>query len=92
MQLEVGKKYRGSGMINEYGEVQFTAYQQGNASTNALKKVTSQGTENAQFGIYASKELCSIRLTVTRGDRTEMERALRNIFVTAMTKLEIYEI
>ena len=92
MQLEVGKKYRGSGIINEYGEVQFTAYQQGNAAPSAMKKIVSQQDEASQWAIYASKDLCSLRLTVTKGDRNDMERALRNIFIIALTRMENYEI
>lgn len=92
MELEPGRKYRGSGMINEFGEVIFTAYQQGNAAPNAMKRLTGMTGENAQWGIYTSKDLLSVRITITKNDTATMQRELRNLFVSLITKLELYEI
>lgn len=90
--LVVGRRYRGSGIINAYGEVQFTAYQEGTASQNALKKVTGAQAENSQWALYASGDLISIRLTCKKQEQTAMEDVLRDSFIKSLIALEKYEI
>ena len=90
--LEVGRRYRGSATINEYGEIEFTAYQKQEESLNAMRKVTEEEGENFRFAIYHSEELVKIAIVVPHGDAREVERRLRETFIKSLYKMKHYDI
>ena len=90
--LEVGRRYRGSATINEYGQVEFTAYQRQEEGTNAMLKVFEEGGENYRFAFYQSQENCKMSIVVPRGDVREVERRLRESFIKLLYKMKQYDI
>lgn len=86
--LEPGKKYKGVGFINEYGEMQFTPYQQG-TRTNALKIVT----ECNDFSLYQSANLIQVRVTIKKDrqkGKLEQVMELMKAFQNACLELKKY--
>lgn len=90
--LEVGRRYRGSAVINEYGEMEFTAYQKQDADVNAMLKVFEEGGEHYRFAFYQSQENCRMSIVVPRGDVREVERRLRETFIKLLLKMYTYDI
>lgn len=90
--FEPGRRYRGSATINEYGEIDFRAYQKQEGNENAMRKVTEEDGENFRFAIYRSEENVKVALLVPRGDAKETERRLRNLFIKTLMKLKEYDI
>lgn len=86
--LEPGKKYKGVGFVNEYGEMQFTPYQQGTRN-NALKVVT----EGQNYSLYESGNLIQVRVSIKK-ERTmgklEKVMSLMNAFQKACLELKKY--
>ena len=91
-ELVVGRRYRGSATMNEYGEIEFRAYQKQEDSQNAMRKVAEGDGENYRFAIYHSDEHVKVALLVPRGDARETERRLRDLFIKTLLKLREYEI
>lgn len=90
--LEVGHCYRGSATINEFGEIDFRAYQKQDEGENAMRKVTEENGEYFRLAIYRSEERVKIALLVPRGGVNEVERRLREAFIRTLLKLEEYEL
>ena len=90
--LEPGKCYRGSATINEYGEIDFRAYQKQDADANAMLKVFEEGGENYRFAFYQSNENCKMSIVVPRGDARVVERRLREVFIKLLIKMNTYDI
>lgn len=90
--LEVGKRYRGSATMNEYGEFDFRAYQKQEENENAMRKITEGSGENYKFAIYSSPDNVKVALLVPRGDSKETERRLKDLFIKTLLKLSEYEI
>ncbi len=91
-QLEVGRRYRGSATLNEYGEFDFRAYQKQDESANAMMKVFEEGGENFRFAFYQSNENCKMSIVVPRGDAREVERRLRDTFTRSLFRMKQYDI
>ena len=91
-ELKVGRRYKGSAVINEYGEIDFRAYQRQEENENAMRKVTEAAGENYRFAIYRSEENVKVALLVPRGDAKETERRLRELFIKTLMKLKEYDI
>lgn len=91
-ELVVGRRYKGSATINEYGEIDFRAYQKQEANENSMRKITEGSGENFRFALYCSDENVKVSLLVPRGDRKEVERRLRDLFIKALYKMNEYEI
>ena len=91
-ELVVGRRYKGSAVVNEYGEIDFRAYQKQEENENAMRKVTEVDGENFRFAIYRSEENVKVALLVPRGDAKETERRLRNLFIKTLMKLKEYDI
>ncbi|MBR4338907.1 MAG: hypothetical protein IKP91_11845 [Bacteroidaceae bacterium] len=87
-----GRRYRGSATINEYGEIDFRAYQRQEESANAMRKVCEADGESFRYAIYRSEENVKIALLVPRGDAREIERRLRDLFIKTLLKLKEYEL
>lgn len=90
--LEVGHRYKGSATINEYGEIDFRAYQKQEEAENAMRKVFEEGGENFRFAFYQSNENCKMSIVVPRGDAREVERRLRETFIKSLYKMKSYEL
>ena len=90
--LEPGHRYRGSATINEFGEIDFRAYQRQEENLNAMRKVTEEEGENFRLAIYHSDDLVKIALIVPRGDAKQVERRLRELFIKTLLRLKQYEL
>ena len=90
--LEPGRCYRGSAFLNEYGQVEFTAYQRQEEGANAMLKVFEEGGEHYRFAFYQSQENCRMSIVVPRGDVREVERRLRETFIKLLYKMKTYDI
>ena len=81
LELKPGVTYRGSAILNEYGQVQFTAYQQGTKPSN-LHTVL----ETPFFKLSESK-ICqpgcgTLRLGAVETDRIHEVRGLKRTRIT----------
>lgn len=90
--LQIGRRYKGSAVLNEYGEFDFRAYQKQEDNQNAMRKIFEEDGENYRSAAYHSAELVKIALLVPRGDAKEIERRLRNLFILTLYKLKEYDI
>lgn len=90
--LEPGKCYKGSAFLNEYGQVEFTAYQRQEEGANAMRKVFEDVGENYKFAFYQSDENCKMSIVVPRGDARVVERRLRETFIKLLLKMYTYDI
>ena len=91
-QLEVGRRYRGSAVLNEYGEFDFRAYQRQGEAENAMRKVFVVDGEHFRFAAYRSDEKVKVAILVPRGDAREVETRLRELFILTLYKLREYEL
>lgn len=83
-----GKKYKGDGWINEYGQTFFEAHQKENRETN-MKLVTDKGA----FSLYESKNFLKIAVKIKKGtDKIEMIRNFMSAFQGAVGELRKYEL
>ena len=96
MTLVPGKCYRGSGMVNEFGEVTFSPYQEGAGGRDNLRTVASVMYNVGSFSILKNQGTVSLRVTVPigafGGSRLKMHDTLRDLFIQALIKLAEYEI
>lgn len=81
--LEVGRKYRGSFWINEYGEIQVRPEQKGTKPSN-LKIVL----EHETFTIYESKEIFKVSIKIAKKNFSTIN--LTNKFVFIINTLKNY--
>ncbi len=91
-ELTVGRRYKGSATINEYGEFDFRAYQKQEEGANAMRKVFEDVGENYKFAFYQSDENCKMSIVVPRGDARVVERRLRETFIKLLLKMYTYDI
>lgn len=59
--LEQGRKYKGYGLLNEYGEFEFIP-----ENTGAHKGRRKLLKEGANYSVYTSREACTVRITVRK--------------------------
>lgn len=88
IELIPGKKYKGVGYINEYGQMQFDPYQQGTRN-NALKVVK----EGANYSLYESVNILQVRVSIQKShDMGKLEKvmALMKAFQGACVELRKY--
>jgi hypothetical protein len=62
MQMEVGKRYKGYGVLNEYGEYLFTPCQKLEPSEKNMKIVRSNGSAT----LYESKNCFKLSVTIPK--------------------------
>ena len=62
MQMEVGKRYKGYGVLNEYGEYLFTPCQKLEPSEKNMKIVRSNGSAT----LYESKNCFRLSVTIPK--------------------------
>lgn len=85
--LEIGKHYRGTFWINEYGTIQVKPEQKG-TNPQGLKKLT----EGDDWVIYTSKNLVRIVVSLPRVETTEIRRAFANIATRIMACIVQYDL
>lgn len=88
LNLEPGRKYKGVGYVNEYGEMNFTPYQVG-TKKNGLKVVK----EGDNFSLYESINTIQVRVCIERtNSMTKLEKVtlLMKAFSNACVELKKY--
>lgn len=91
MVMEVGRRYKGSAMINEYGEIEFRPYQQDPDAQPRFRGV--RGSEGDVWRLMTSKTKVRMVLTVDRDQLPrDVQESLRNAFITALTELKAYDV
>lgn len=86
--LEQGKKYKGYGLLNEYGEFEFIP-----ENTGAHKGRRKLLREGANYSVYTSREACTVRITVKKQSNVlGMVKEFLSICDTVITILRTYEI
>lgn len=91
-ELEVGRRYKGSAVINEFGEFDFRAYQEQDVNVNAMRKVTEVDGDGYRYTIYHSDDKVKIAILVPREEARVTERRLLEASVYAIKKLLEYEL
>lgn len=88
MQLEPGRKYKGYGWLNEYGQINFQASQQGTCENKmALVK------ESETFSLYESKQYLKVAVKIEKKlDKIEIIKQFMNAFKAACVELKNYDI
>lgn len=81
MELTPGRKYRGSGWVNEYGEVHFRPQQTGTKPTN-LHLVL----EHETFSIYESKEIFKVMVKFDKVNFSLASATRKMLFILAQIK------
>lgn len=81
LQLEPGRKYRGSAWLNEYGEIQFRPEQKGSKPGN-LKLVV----ENEMFSLYESKKKMKVMMNFEKSNFDIATASHRFLFVASTIK------
>ena len=94
MTLVPGKCYRGSGMVNEFGEMMFTPYQEGTSESDCLRTVVTRTCSEGSYSILRNSRTVCLRVSVPRRDQCPllMHDQLRDLFILAILKLADYEI
>lgn len=91
MVIEPGKRYKGSAMINEYGEIEFRPYQEAEERNPRFRSL--RGAEGDTWRIMTSKDKVRLIVTVDRLQMPkDMQEELRTAFLTALTELKAYEL
>lgn len=86
MKMEVGKRYKGCGWINEYGQTFFEAYQS-NQRDNAMKLVK----ENESYSLYESGNFLKIAVKIEKEtDKFEMIKKFMAAFQDACFEIKNY--
>ena len=78
MELKPGVKYRGSAIINDYGQVQFTAYQQGTKPGN-LHTVL----ETPFFKLSESRKMWQVKVNLEKTGSSVISATNRMALVLA---------
>ena len=81
LQMEPGRKYRGSAWINEYGEIQFRPEQKGTKPGN-LKIVA----EHESFTIYESRDIFKVAVRFSKQDFSFASALNKMIFIVSQLK------
>ena len=77
--LVVGKKYKGSFWLNEFGEIHVNPEQKGIGSSNGQKLVE----EGDNFSIYTTKKCVSVKFSFLKASPKELAAS----FTQAVTKV-----
>lgn len=83
--LQVGKVYRGTFWLNEYGEIQVRAEQTGTNPQGLSKQ-----TEGEHYTIYTSKNGVQVRLNFPRIKMRELLPMVKETFVEVIKKFHLY--
>lgn len=87
MNLEPGKKYKGVGWVNEYGQHFFEAYQK-TESPNNMKLIK----ETESFSLYESGNFLKVAVKIEKqADKFEMIKTFMSAFQLACVELKNYE-
>lgn len=88
IELEQGRKYKGYGLLNEYGEFEFIP-----ENTGAHKGRRKLLKEGVNYSVYTSREACTVRITVRKsGNVLRMINEFLSVCNTVITILKTYEI
>lgn len=87
--LETGKRYKGSAVVNDFGEIQFTPYQSlPEGEGNAMKILL----QTKDYTLYHSEKKVKVAITVSHGTSREIHDRLATAFSHALVKLDDYEL
>lgn len=87
MTLVPGKKYKGVGWVNEYGQHYFEAYQK-SESPNNMKLVK----ETESFSLYESGNFLKIAVKIEKNsDKFEMVKTFMSAFQNACVEIKNYD-
>lgn len=86
MEVVPGKKYRGHGWVNEYGEFQFNPEQTG-ANKGKVRKLC----EGDGYAISTTDRVVMVRMTLNRAKGDGVSSLFAQTSETVKTKLEEYE-
>ena len=94
MTMEVGKRYRGSAIINEFGEISFRPYMTGEKPRDPFKMLTGKGCGESAYTIDYNQQTLRIHVSVPRNAVTPIRRSelLQNLFIQAIVQLSEYEL
>lgn len=85
--LEPGRKYKGVGWVNEYGQSFFEAYQKSD-SPNSMKLIK----ESETFSLYESGNYLKVAVKIEKSsDKFEMIKTFMTAFQLACVELKNYE-
>lgn len=76
IQLEPGKKYRGTAWLNKYGEVHFRPEQKGTKPQNMHVVL-----EHENFSLYESKEIFKVTIKFAKANFNIMDATKRFSFI-----------
>lgn len=76
IQLEPGKKYRGTAWLNKYGEVHFRPEQKGTKPQNMHVVL-----EHENFSLYESKEIFKVTIKFAKTNFNVMDATKRFSFI-----------
>ena len=87
LDLEVGRKYRGYGLINEYGEFEFTPEE-----TGSRKGVMKTVKESEGYSIKTTEKLVIVHFSLEKKDKSMvMIKMLMDIFNKLINDFRTYE-
>lgn len=94
MAIEPGKTYKGSGTINEFGEVTFRFYGHSERERDPYKMITGKGDGECDYTIDHNTRTLRVHVSVPycKFKRSVREELLRNLFCMALAKLNDYDI
>ena len=87
--LETGKRYKGSAVVNDFGEIQFTPYQSLPEGESTGMKILAQTKD---YTLYHSEKKIKVAITVSHGTSREIHDSLATAFSHALVKLDDYEL
>ena len=91
MTMEPGRRYKGSAMINEYGEIEFRPYQKEEGQNPRFRSL--RGADGDAWRIMTNKDCVRIVVTADRLQASkDLQEALRSAFITALTELKNYDL
>lgn len=90
VEVETGKRYRGSAVMNEYGEFNFTPYghRDEGEEANAMRVIT----QTKEYTLYRSEKTIKVAVSVPKGNPREVHDKLATAFSHALVKLDDYEL
>lgn len=87
LDLEVGRKYRGYGLINEYGEFEFTPEE-----TGSRKGIMKTVKEAEGYSIKTTEKLVIVHFSLEKKDKSMvMIKMLMDIFNKLINDFRTYE-
>ena len=88
--FEPGRKYRGSALLNEYGEFQFTPYNEKDATETGVTTVIKK-TKDYTINLYKDVVGITIRANRKQG-MGEIKNAMIDNLIKALGVLKNYEL